>query len=87
MNLYGAQRTNYTPSVPRIVTQPGQQRRPEIRSMNRGKKDPTKDPVRDLLMSLSNMSQPTSASGFIPSADANQEFLLKLSQMQSGGIV
>lgn len=83
MNLYGAQRTNYTPSVPRIVTEPGQQRRPEIRSMNRGKKDP----VKDLLMSLSNMSQPTSASGFIPSANANQEFLLKLSQMQSGGIV
>jgi len=48
VNLYSAQRTNFQPTMPRIATQPGAQRRPEIPSMNRGKKNP----VNDILLTL-----------------------------------
>jgi len=58
MDLYGAQRTNFKPAVPRVSTRPGMTRRAEVRSRNRGKRDVANalpmpdDPVKMMLAAL-----------------------------------
>ncbi len=48
ISIHGAQRTSFTPAVPRLATKSGQQRQLSIRSANRGKANPIKDALRKM---------------------------------------